>query len=91
MAKKNGSIMYKCSNCGYSQPRWLGRCPECSEWNTLEEIIIDRNKITPAGQGSEQQLKIKPVSLASVEAADTSRYMTGIPELDRVLGCGATK
>lgn len=91
MAKKNGSIMYKCNNCGYSQPRWLGRCPECSEWNTLEEIIIDRNKITPAGQGSEQQLKIKPVSLASVEAADTSRYMTGIPELDRVLGCGATK
>lgn len=91
MAKKNGSIMYKCSNCGYSQPRWLGRCPECSEWNTLEEIIIDRNKITPAGQGSEQQLKIKPVSLASVEAADTSRYMTGIPEFDRVLGGGATK
>ena len=41
MAKKNGSILYKCSNCGYTQPRWLGRCPECNEWNTLEEIIID--------------------------------------------------
>jgi len=91
MAKKNGSIMYKCSNCGYSQPRWLGRCPECSEWNTLEEIIIDRNKITAAGMGTEQQQKIKPVTLASVDTADTSRYITGIPEFDRVLGGGATK
>lgn len=91
MAKKNGSIMYKCSNCGYSQPRWLGRCPECSEWNTLEEIIIDRNKITPAGMGNEQQQIVKPVFLSSIQAADTSRYLTGIPEFDRVLGGGATK
>ena len=44
MAKKSGSILYKCSNCGYTQPRWLGRCPECNEWNTLEEIIIDNPK-----------------------------------------------
>mgnify|MGYP003295856889 CR=1 FL=1 len=53
MAKKNGSIMYKCSSCGYSQPRWLGRCPECGEWNSLQEVIIDKSKITPAGRGSE--------------------------------------
>ena len=40
MAKKNGAIMYKCSNCGYSQPKWLGRCPECGEWNSLDEEDI---------------------------------------------------
>ena len=91
MAKKNGSIMYKCSNCGYSQPRWLGRCPECNEWNTLEEIIIDNNKITAAGRGTEKQKKAKPVSLESVVSKDNTRVITGIKEFDRVLGGGATK
>lgn len=91
MAKKNGSIMYKCSKCGYSQPRWLGRCPECGEWNSLEEIIIDKNNITPAGRGSEKVEKAKPVELSSVEAAENVRFSTGINEFDRVLGGGATK
>ena len=91
MAKKNGSIMYKCSNCGYSQPKWLGRCPECGEWNSLEEIIIDRNSITPAGRGSEEVQKQKPVDLASVQAMEAVRLSTGIEEFDRVLGGGATK
>ena len=91
MAKKSGAIIYKCSNCGYSQPRWLGRCPECGEWNSLEEVIIDKNNITPAGRGSEVVEKQKPVELTSVKAQDNSRLSTGITEFDRVLGGGATK
>ena len=91
MAKKAGSIVYKCSNCGYTQPRWLGRCPDCGEWNTLEECILDPNAVTPAGQGSEKAVKIKPVPLASVRAQEDIRMMTGIAEFDRVLGGGATK
>lgn len=91
MAKKNGSISYKCSNCGYSQPRWLGRCPECGEWNTLEEIILDKNNVTPAGRGKELVEKQKPVSLKSITNENTTRLFTGINELDRVLGGGATK
>lgn len=91
MAKKNGSISYKCSNCGYSQPRWLGRCPECGEWNTLEEIILDKNNITPAGRGKELVEKQKPVSLSSIHSENTTRIYTGIDEFDRVLGGGATK
>ncbi len=91
MAKKNGAIMYKCSNCGYSQPKWLGRCPECGEWNSLEEIIIDRNAITPGGRGSEEVQKQKPVDLSSVKAMEAVRLSTGIEEFDRVLGGGATK
>ncbi len=91
MAKKSGSIMYKCNNCGYSQPRWLGRCPECGEWNSLEEIIIDKNNVTPAGRGSEQAVKQKPVELNSVKAKSNSRMSTGMEEFDRVLGGGATK
>lgn len=91
MAKKSGSVSYRCSNCGYTQPRWLGRCPECGEWNSLEEIIIDKNNISPAGRGSEAVEKQKPVGLASVKAQENSRLSTGIDEFDRVLGGGATK
>lgn len=91
MAKKSGSISYRCSNCGYTQPRWLGRCPECGEWNSLEEIIIDKNNVSPAGRGNEAVEKQKPVGLASVKAQENSRLSTGIDEFDRVLGGGATK
>lgn len=91
MTKKNGTIMYKCSNCGYSQPRWLGRCPECGEWNSLEEIIIDKNKISPAGSGNELSQKAKPINLSNVKASENTRIFTGINEFDRVLGGGATK
>ena len=91
MAKKNGSISYRCSNCGYSQPRWLGRCPECGEWNSLEEIIIDKNNVSPAGRGKEAVEKQKPVGLATVQAQSNTRISTGIEEFDRVLGGGATK
>lgn len=91
MAKKNGSIIYKCSKCGYSQPRWLGRCPDCGEWNSLEEIIIDKNNVSAAGHGSEQVTKQKPVSLAAIKAQENTRLSTGIEEFDRVLGGGATK
>lgn len=91
MAKKNGTILYKCNKCGYSQPRWLGRCPECGEWNSLEEIIIDKNKISPAGHGNEVAEKAKPVPLSSITAQNNTRISTGIEEFDQVLGGGATK
>ena len=91
MAKKKGSIIYKCSNCGYSQPRWLGKCPECNEWNTFEEIIIDKMNVTPAGRGNQEVEKAKPVNLSSITAQDNTRFSTGIQEFDRVLGGGAIK
>ncbi|MBP5519007.1 MAG: DNA repair protein RadA [Treponema sp.] len=91
MSKKSGTISYRCNKCGYTQPRWLGRCPECGEWNSLEEIIIDKNAVTPAGRGSEAVEKQKPVKLQSVSAQENSRLITGISEFDRVLGGGAAK
>ncbi|MBR5646206.1 MAG: DNA repair protein RadA [Treponema sp.] len=90
MTKKNGSIMYKCSSCGYSQPRWLGRCPECGEWNTMEEIIIDNIKGSLINNSNQTQ-KAKPVQLSTITAQENTRFSTGISEFDRVLGGGATK
>ena len=91
MAKKSGTISYRCAKCGYSQPRWLGRCPECGEWNSFEEIIIDNNALSPAGRGNSKTEKQKPICLDSVNAQSASRLMTNIAEFDRVLGGGATK
>lgn len=91
MAKKAGSISYRCASCGYTHPKWLGRCPECENWNTLEEIIEDPNAKTPAGRGSTSAIKTKPVPLDSIKVENEGRYLTGISEFDRVLGGGATK
>lgn len=91
MAKKKISISYKCSNCGFVQPRWLGRCPECSSWNTLEECINDPNALSSTSPG-QIATKVKPMALSDVVAMDDDRFSTGIEEFDRVLGgTGATK
>ena len=91
MAKAKGkSTVYKCTECGYTQPRWLGRCPQCGEWNTLEEAILDPNS-NAAAFGNAATEKIKPLPLSQVSAQENSRLVTGIQEFDRVLGGGAMK
>lgn len=90
MAKKKSITVYKCSECGYTQPAWLGRCPECGSWNTLEECISDPNS-TAAAFGQSATEKIKPVPLANVTAQENARVSTEIEEFDRVLGGGAMK
>lgn len=90
MAKKKSVTVYKCSECGYTQPTWLGRCPECGSWNTLEECISDPNS-TAAAFGQSATEKIKPVPLANVTAQENARVSTEIEEFDRVLGGGAMK
>lgn len=91
MAKKKISISYKCSSCGFTQPRWLGRCPECNSWNTMEECVYDPNANSSVAPGN-ISVKVKPVLLDSVKAMDDDRFSTGISEFDRVLGGkGATK
>lgn len=91
MAKKNGSLLYRCTNCEHSQSSWLGRCPECGQWNTFEEVIVDKNSQSRAGQGNVLAQKIKPVPLSDVQAKENFRLLTGIEEFDRVLGNGAAK
>jgi DNA repair protein RadA/Sms len=44
---KNKTV-FKCSGCGYEASKWVGRCPECGSWNTLEEKIIENQKNTRA-------------------------------------------
>lgn len=91
MNKKNGSIVYKCSNCDYSQSRWLGRCPVCGEWNSFEECVVDNNTANAKSMGKNVSQKAQAVPLSEIDSKDTARIQTGIEEFDRVLGGGATK
>lgn len=84
-------MAYKCSNCGYTQPGWLGKCPQCGEWNSLEEYITDPNQASPRTGAGGASLRIKPVPMGKVVIQDEGRISTGIVEFDRVLGGGATK
>ncbi|MFH7041428.1 DNA repair protein RadA [Paucibacter sp. JuS9] len=85
MAKEK--TIYSCSDCGGTNPKWLGRCPHCGAWNTLVESIAE----TPgAGKNRYQSLaRSQPVAtLSEIEATDFDRTPTGQDELDRVLGGG---
>ncbi len=92
--KEKLRTIYVCSQCGEETPRWLGRCPSCGEWNTLVEDVVADHKVSPkagrgggitARQGGGAQVK----ALAKVDLdEDESRIVSGIPELDRVLGGG---
>ena len=85
-AKKNGPSFFRCSVCGYTQPRWLGRCPSCGEWNTFEETTGERKL-----PGPDPADGVRAVPLAAVEEDSGVRLETGIGELDLVLGGGAMR
>ncbi len=85
MAKEKTAFV--CSECGYQCAKWLGQCPSCKEWNTLEQMAVaapERGTVTvPLG---EQAVLLKDVSME-----DTARWSTGYGELDRVLGAGVVE
>ncbi|MBR1739124.1 MAG: DNA repair protein RadA [Ruminococcus sp.] len=91
MAKTKSA--YVCSQCGYESGRWNGKCPNCGEWNTFEEVEF---AVKSTG-GSKKAAAIKDISdsIVNVGGIDASyeevRYPTGMGELDRVLGGGLVK
>jgi len=84
--KKQKSLIYRCSSCGHEEPKWLGRCPECGEWNTLIETAVKNENRHISKSGLPHTL---PLSI--VDPMEGSRIGSGIVELDRVLGGGIMK
>src|SRR4030043_1655519 len=77
---------YQCQSCGYTSPKWLGKCPDCGEWNTL---VKKRKETCPSRLSLPAQFrKPEPQLLSSIKAGYEQRTSTGIKELDRVLGGG---
>lgn len=80
--------IYVCQECGYESPKWMGKCPECSNWNTMvEELEVrGKNDTLPGGM-----MVSKPLNINEIELTDEERYNTSIEEFDRVLGGGIVK
>lgn len=79
--------VYCCSECGYEAAKWVGRCPDCGSWNSMTEQNRAPAKSAPAGF----TVASKPAAverLSDISSGEEIRYMTGIDEMDRVLGGG---
>ena len=86
MAK--AKTVFFCTACGNETPKWMGRCPGCGAFNTMQEhiekpVAAGRAKSAPVGMSR------RPQSLSQVDSGDELRFSTGMGELDRVLGGGA--
>ena len=82
MAKEE--MRYVCSECGYSSPKWMGKCPSCGAWNSFAEEKIELN----SKRISKEFLQTSSTTLSSVPYQSDFRFDSGISELDRVLGGG---
>jgi DNA repair protein RadA/Sms len=83
--------VFTCSECGGTSAKWLGKCPSCNAWNTLEETRAEvagasKNRLQSMAKGLNAAQAV--TNLADIEAADVARTPTGLEELDRVLGGG---
>lgn len=84
MAK--AKLVYLCSQCGAESPKWVGKCPQCGEWNTYQEEVIERP--STGATSSARKSKITPVLLSEVRGHHMERWVTPDQELNRVLGGG---
>lgn len=75
--------VFVCQQCGYQSPKWQGRCPDCGEWNSLEET-----QLAFSGKKSSVRSRAKVLKLSEIENDRNERVTTNIGELDRVLGGG---
>ena len=84
--------IFVCSNCGESSPRWMGRCPSCRAWNTMVEDVVVPEPKSAARGASARPAGVTGITARRLSEVSTteekSRIVTGISELDRVLGGG---
>ena len=80
--------VFFCQNCGAESSKWMGRCPQCSEWNTLVEEIIKETKHSRTPSRGVGNQTTKPTALPDIEISSIARVSTTFGEIDRVLGGG---
>lgn len=82
--------LFYCTECGNETPKWQGRCPSCGSWNTIVEQPA-ASKSGGVRGASSVRIGNRAKKLDEIETADELRFLTGMNELDRVLGGGAVK
>ena len=91
MAGKMKAV-YVCSACGHETQKWYGCCPGCGQWNTLSEEVRQTQSVSKSGPAAKVQAKAaRAERLREITAVNEHRYLTGLGELDRVLGGGLVK
>ena len=80
--------VYTCRECGAASPKWLGRCPACGAWNTLDEGLAEPAAGATRNRYQSLAKSLPVATLSEIDAADVERTPTGQEELDRVLGGG---
>ncbi len=82
---KKSKTSFFCQHCGYMSPKWLGKCPSCNGWNCFAEELV-----TDPDSGGRPDLVFggKPLPIFDIPAEEGMRTVTGIAEIDRVLGGG---
>jgi len=82
---KKSKTSFCCQHCGYMSPKWLGKCPSCNGWNCFAEELV-----TDPDSGGRPDLVFggKPLPIFDIPAEEGMRTVTGIAEIDRVLGGG---
>src|SRR2546422_9057478 len=84
---KQSDTIFICQSCGYESRKWLGKCPECGEWNSLvEERVVTTKK--GAGRNGFRLREAQAVAYGEIESQDDVRLSSGVGEFDRVLGGG---
>jgi DNA repair protein RadA/Sms len=80
--------VFTCQECGFQTAKWLGKCPECQQWNSFsEEENIKESKAAPKSISGRES---RPKTINEVEHESFERYQTKIGEFDRVMGGGVT-
>lgn len=87
MAKIKSKTQYVCQSCGSVSAKWLGKCPDCLEWNTFQEEALLPKQTRVEGISSQSA----PKPITEILSGDKERFDTGISELNRVLGGGLVK
>lgn len=82
-------LIYRCQQCGYVSPKWMGKCPECRNWHCFSEEMALKNHEKASKMAKLSQSH--PVSLDDIQSDCETRSFTGMGEWDRVLGGGLTR
>src|SRR3982751_6746566 len=92
MAKPKTQFL--CTNCGSVHPKWMGKCPDCGTWDSLQEYKAPTPdaraaaRAAPPFQTSDVATAAQALALDEIDQADAPRTPTGISEFDRILGGG---
>ncbi|NLG27638.1 MAG: DNA repair protein RadA [Chloroflexi bacterium] len=82
---RRARTQFVCQSCGASQPKWMGRCPDCGEWNSLVETLVETTSTSAAHVALSANA---PLPLASITSDGQERLPVPLEELSRVLGGG---